>query len=83
MQRRPFGGKAGGWSRRLAGRALRLIVRAIREAQLRRAIRDMQRLDERLLQDIGLSRSSLEHAVRYDRERDLVQVRARFFGGGL
>jgi uncharacterized protein YjiS (DUF1127 family) len=73
-----IGTKIGAWPKRLAAGALRLVVTAIRESQIRRAIREMQRLDDRLLHDIGFSRSALEHAVRHGRERDLTRVRARF-----
>ena len=74
VQRRPVGAEAGVRSRRFAARALRLVVTAIREAQLRRAIRDMQRLDDRLLQDNPLLERSLRNRLQYLAPLNHVQV---------
>ena len=41
----------------------------VRELRLRRAIRDVQELDDAILHDIGLTRDSVESAVRYGRGR--------------
>jgi uncharacterized protein YjiS (DUF1127 family) len=35
-----------------------------------RAIAQLQRLDDRMLHDIGLTRSEIAHVVRFDRLRD-------------
>ncbi len=48
-----------------------LLVRAFaaiaREVRLRRDLRNLQRLDDVMLQDIGLGRGELEDAVRHGR----------------
>lgn len=48
------------------GRIFRSVVREIR---LRRALRAVNSLDDRMLMDIGLSPGSTEHAVRRGRFR--------------
>jgi uncharacterized protein YjiS (DUF1127 family) len=53
--------------------ALTTTFRWIDERQQRRALRELRRLDDRLLAGIGLSRSEIERAVRDDevgRRRD-------------
>ena len=46
---------------------LALIAKAMLEYRLRQAARDLARLDDRTLKDIGLTRWSLEDAVRSNR----------------
>jgi Domain of unknown function (DUF1127) len=41
-----------------------LLLRRFAKQRLRRAIRELQRLDDRTLSDIGISRSGIETAVR-------------------
>jgi uncharacterized protein YjiS (DUF1127 family) len=50
----------GGFAARVGAR----LNRALAEYRARRAVRELQRLDERTLKDIGLSRSFLDAAVR-------------------
>jgi uncharacterized protein YjiS (DUF1127 family) len=42
--------------------------RMMRELRLRRAIRDVQELDDAMLQDLGLTRDAAEFAVRHGRD---------------
>jgi uncharacterized protein YjiS (DUF1127 family) len=50
----------------------RLVLKAIAERHTRRAVRDLQYLDDRLLRDIGLNRAMIEHAVRHGRGVDVI-----------
>jgi uncharacterized protein YjiS (DUF1127 family) len=55
-----------GWWRLLAGlRAYRAAL--ARRRNLRRAMADLERLDDRMLRDIGVSRSEIGRVVRYGR----------------
>lgn len=60
---------------RLAWRGLqpvpRTVFKALMEHRIRRAARELSQLDDRMLKDIGLSRWSLEDAVRSNRTTDL------------
>ena len=40
----------------------------VRELRLRRAIRDVQELDDAMLHDLGLTRDAAEFAVRHGRD---------------
>ena len=51
--------------------ALRLLVQALAEYRTRRAVREMQRLDDRMLRDIGIEREVIDYAVRYGRELEV------------
>ncbi len=42
--------------------------RMMRELRLRRAIRDVQELDDAMLHDLGLTRDAAEFAVRHGRD---------------
>ncbi len=42
--------------------------RIMRELRLRRAIRDVQELDDAMLHDLGLTRDAAEFAVRHGRD---------------
>jgi uncharacterized protein YjiS (DUF1127 family) len=49
--------------RRLAARLVRMLMRAIARQRANRACKELARLDDRMLRDIGLTRSSLHHVV--------------------
>ena len=67
---RALGLNAGQRAWRFVQPALRLLVRALGEYRTRRAVREMQRLDDRMLRDIGIGRDAIDFAVRYGRELD-------------
>jgi uncharacterized protein YjiS (DUF1127 family) len=52
------------WLRVLVSRTRHLVRSLIAERQVRVAIRDLHRLDDRTLRDIGVTRSEIESAVR-------------------
>ena len=51
---------------------LRLVMKVIAEYHTRAAVRQLQELDDRLLHDIGLTRGTINQAVRRGRELELV-----------
>ena len=66
-------------ARRAAGRAVlaaplkagkRLMAWISDERRIRRGIRELRALDDRLLADIGLSHGGIEHAARYGRRAE-------------
>jgi uncharacterized protein YjiS (DUF1127 family) len=57
---------------------LRRLLKAIAEHNTRRAVRELQSLDDRLLRDIGLTRASIEQAVRQGRELDMIPFAAEW-----
>ncbi len=64
MERRALGRPSAiGWAASIIEGGLHLI----RELRVRRAIRDMQDLDDGMLHDVGLSRGEIEEAVRNGR----------------
>src|SRR5262245_3471743 len=56
-----------GWLGALARGCSRLAHTWVAERQLRRAAREMQRLDDRTLKDIGVCRSEIDFVVRFGR----------------
>jgi uncharacterized protein YjiS (DUF1127 family) len=54
------------------------VVKAAAEFHTRRAVRDLQHLDDRLLRDMGLTRGTIDYAVRHGREIDLVPYAAEW-----
>jgi uncharacterized protein YjiS (DUF1127 family) len=58
-------------ARRLFQPVLRLFVWVLAEYRTRRAVHEMQHLDDRMLRDIGIMRESIDSAVRYGREREV------------
>jgi uncharacterized protein YjiS (DUF1127 family) len=68
---RAIGLNAGHRAWQLVQPVLRLFVRALAEYRTRRAVREMQQLDDRMLRDIGVTRESVDYAVRYGREREV------------
>ena len=59
--------QTGSAARRFVRSALRIMAKALMEYRIRQATRELARLDDRLLKDIGLSRWALEDAVRSNR----------------
>lgn len=53
--------------RKLARRIVRTFALAMFEHRMRKAARELQRFDDRLLRDIGLNRGEIDHMVRYGR----------------
>lgn len=53
----------------IAGRIAAFWRRRKDERDARRAARELSRLDDHLLRDIGLARSQIDYAVRHPRER--------------
>ena len=51
----------------LALGAARLVAAAVRDVRGRRAAAELRELDDRMLADIGLSRSDIEQAIRFGR----------------
>ncbi|PID49442.1 MAG: hypothetical protein CR991_06785 [Proteobacteria bacterium] len=41
---------------------------SVSEAEIRRAIRELKAMNDRELNDLGLARGEIEHAVRYGRD---------------
>ena len=54
-------------SGRLLGKAMALARRFRAEGAARRAMRELESLDDRTLRDIGISRDQIWHAVRHGR----------------
>jgi uncharacterized protein YjiS (DUF1127 family) len=74
------------WLRVLALRATRRASGLSAQRRLRRAVRELHRLDDRMLRDIGVTRGEIESAVRdglparmmrKSRHRDLNRIPAR------
>src|SRR5215211_3168476 len=55
---------------RFGNSAVRPIFRAITESRFRRAARELHRLDDRMLRDIGIARLDIDRVVRYARDQD-------------
>jgi hypothetical protein len=55
--------KCGKWLRNL-GRLGGWLTHMVAEAQLRRQVRELARLDDRMLRDIGLPRGEIEYVLR-------------------
>jgi uncharacterized protein YjiS (DUF1127 family) len=54
-----------GWSARIRSRVVRLWSAFRRMRQMRRAIAELEVLDDRMLKDIGICRCEIESIVRY------------------
>jgi uncharacterized protein YjiS (DUF1127 family) len=54
-----------GWSARIRSRVVRLWSTFCRTRQMRRAIAELEVLDDRMLKDIGIRRCEIESIVRY------------------
>jgi uncharacterized protein YjiS (DUF1127 family) len=64
-----FAGAMSQLSRRIAGLVAELLATARRAYKRRQAIGELLALDDRMLRDIGVSRSEIEYTVRYGRYR--------------
>ena len=80
---RAIGLNAGYRAWRFVQPALRLFVRALGEYRTRRAVREMQRLDDRMLRDIGIGREAIDFAVRYGRELDAASFAREWASWGV
>ena len=67
-----LGRRMGATAWRLAKPIVRIVLKAMVEHKIRRASRELARLDDRTLRDIGLSRCGLEDAVRSNRAHELI-----------
>jgi uncharacterized protein YjiS (DUF1127 family) len=65
------------WLRVLVSRSSRLVRDVIAERQVRVAIRDLHRLDDRTLRDIGVTRGEIEAAVRIGLPTRPIRTRCR------
>ena len=59
--------KSGAWRRVVIERSAQLIRSLVAEAVQRIAIRELERLDDRILADLGVPRAEIEFAVRSGR----------------
>ena len=57
---------------------VKVAFKAIAEFHARRAVRDLQHFDDRMLRDMGLTRGTIDYAVRHGREIDLVPYAAEW-----
>ena len=70
-------------AQRLVEPVVRLFVLALAAYRTRRAEREMQQLDERMLRDIGISRETIKHAVRYGRGCDAAPFASAWTSWGV
>ena len=70
-------------AQRFVQAAVRLFVRALAEYRSRKAARELQSFDDRLLRDIGISRDSIDWAVRHGREYDAAPLAREWASYGL
>ena len=68
---------AASWLIALARPIKQGIARVMARRELRRSVKEMMALDERILRDIGLSRSEVELAARFGRSLDHYRNRLR------
>lgn len=68
---------AASWPIALARPIKQGIARVMARRELRRSVKEMMALDERILRDIGLSRSEVELAARFGRSLDHYRNRLR------
>jgi uncharacterized protein YjiS (DUF1127 family) len=62
--------KAQSWPTTLARPIRQGIARIAARRELRRSVKELMALDDRILRDIGLKRSDIEHAARFGRSFD-------------
>ena len=67
-----IGKRIGATAWRIFRPIVRVALKAMVEHKVRRAARELARLDDRTLRDIGLSRCGIDDAVRANRVQDLI-----------
>ena len=68
--RRTYGRNALWYAWKFVQPSVQLLLRAMAESRRRQAERELQRLDDRMLHDIGIRRETIKYVVRYGRDFD-------------